>query len=85
MSLRISSMGPNEFVRNVRGIWRGDYQNPSSMFDFLIEDVKIEMDPATPFQVGGDLMGERREARVKLSDRPIRLVDFYAPPSGGES
>jgi diacylglycerol kinase family enzyme len=84
MSLRISSMGPREFARNLRGIWRGDYQNPSSMFDFLVADVRIEMDPATPFQVGGDLMDERREARVKLSERPIRLVDFYAPPSGGE-
>lgn len=85
MSLRISTMGPGEFARNLRGIWRGEYQNPSSMFDFLVAEVRIEMDPACPFQVGGDLMDERREARVKLSDRPIRLVDFYAPPSGGES
>lgn len=84
MSLRISTMGPREFARNMKGIWRGEYQNPSSMFDFLVEDVNIEMDPATPFQVGGDLMGERRDARVKLSAKPIRLVDFYAPPSGGE-
>jgi hypothetical protein len=78
-------MGPREFAGNLRGIWRGEYQNPSSMFDYLVSDVRIEMDPATPFQIGGDLMDERREARVKLSERPIRLVDFYAPPSGGES
>lgn len=82
MSLRISSMGPVDFARNVKGIWRGDYENPSNMFDFLVQDVNIEMDPSTPFQVGGDLMDERRQARVRLSERPIRLVDFYAPPSG---
>ena len=82
MSLRISSMGPVDFARNVKGIWRGDYENPSNMFDFLVQDINIEMDPSTPFQVGGDLMDERSHARVRLSERPIRLVDFYAPPSG---
>jgi diacylglycerol kinase family enzyme len=76
MSLRISSMGPTDFVLNVKAVWRGEYQNPSNMFDYLVEEVNIEMDPSTPFQVGGDLMDTRSSARVKLSERPIRLVDF---------
>jgi diacylglycerol kinase family enzyme len=80
MHLRILTMSPAEFARNLPSIWRGDYENPDSIFDFLVSDVRIEMDPATAFQVGGDVQDERREVRIRLSDKPIRLVDFYAPP-----
>lgn len=82
MSLRLTSIGPVEFVRNARAIWKGEYENPSSVFDCLVQHVRVEMDPSTSLQVGGDVMGERRMIEVKLSDKPIRLVDFYAPPSG---
>lgn len=82
MNLRVSSMGPVDFARNFKAVWKGEYENPSNTIDYLVQHVNIEMDPSTPFQVGGDLIDERREAQVKLSDRPIRLVDFYAPPSG---
>lgn len=82
MHLRVSCMGPIDFALNIKSVWRGEYNNPNNTVDYLVQDVTIEMDPAVPFQVGGDLMDERRSARVKLSDKPIRLVDFYAPPSG---
>ncbi len=82
MSLRVVSLGPIEFLRNARAIWKGDYENPAAVADCLVEHVRIEMDPSTAFQVGGDVMGERSTLEVKLSERPIRLVDFYAPPSG---
>jgi diacylglycerol kinase family enzyme len=83
MSLRIVTVSAMEFMKNARAIWRGEYDNPGSIFDALVQHVLIEVDPSTPFQVGGDVMGERRQIEVKLSDAPIRLVDFYAPPSGG--
>jgi diacylglycerol kinase family enzyme len=82
MSLRVATLGPAEFVRNARAIWKGEYQNPTSLFDFLVQRVRIEVDPATALQIGGDVMGERSMIEVKVSDVPIRLVDFYAPPSG---
>jgi diacylglycerol kinase family enzyme len=80
MHLRIMRVGPGEFARNLPKIWRGEYQNPDTIFDFLVEKVAIEMDPATPFQIGGDVQGARHEVEVCLSPKPIRLVDFYAPP-----
>jgi diacylglycerol kinase family enzyme len=80
MHLRIMTVGPVEFARNLPAIWRGDYENPATIFDFLIDDVSIEMDPSTPFQIGGDVQDSRREVRVRLSPKPVRLVDFYAPP-----
>jgi diacylglycerol kinase family enzyme len=83
MALRVANLTPLEFVRNARAIWKGDYVNPETIWDFLVQDVEIEMDPATAFQIGGDTKGERSFVRVKLSERPIRLVDFYAPPGVG--
>jgi hypothetical protein len=46
-----------------------------------VKEVRIEMDPATPFQIGGDPIDDRESVVVRLSDSPIRLVDFYAPPT----
>jgi diacylglycerol kinase family enzyme len=82
MQLRVSTIGPVGFVKHFRGIWRGSYHDPNVVFDYLVDAVKISMDPATDFQIGGDARGPRAVVRARVSRRPIRLVDFYAPPSG---
>ena len=81
MNLRIATITPVPFVRNFRAIWRGEYENPSYIVDYLVEDCTVELDPPTPFQVGGDAKGMRTRVRATLSPTRIRLVDFYAPPS----
>lgn len=81
MSLRISTITPIPFVANFRSIWRGEYENPSVFFDYLVEAVTFELDPPTPFQIGGDPRGERSRVEAVLSPTAIRLVDYYAPPS----
>lgn len=80
MSLRVSVVDTFTFVANFPAIWRGDYDNLEVMYDYLVEDVDIEVDPETDFQIGGDPQGKRGTVRVRLSPDPIRLVDFYAPP-----
>ena len=80
MSLRVSTVPIPTFVRNFPAIWRGEYHNPKIIEDFLVEDVSIEVDPPTPFQIGGDPHGTRPSARMRLSPDPVELVDFYAPP-----
>jgi diacylglycerol kinase family enzyme len=82
MQLRITTIGSIEFVANFSKIWRGDYVNPTTLFDWWVDRVRIEIEPATPFQIGGDAMGSRTEVEVALSAEPIELVDFYAPPRG---
>jgi hypothetical protein len=39
------------------------------------------MDPPIGFQIGGDVRGDRRAVRVRLTE-PIQIVDYYAPPRG---
>lgn len=80
LSLRVTTMGAAEFGANIQAIWKGEYENPRRIFDFVGQDLLVTVDPAQPFQVGGDLQSERREARLRLSPKPIRLVDFYVPP-----
>jgi diacylglycerol kinase family enzyme len=79
--LRLSNITTFAFVGNFPSIWRGEYEDLESTFDYLVEDVTIEMDPPTSFQIGGDVRGERSRVRVRMTE-PIRIVDFYAPPRG---
>ncbi len=81
MHLRVATMTPLEFVRHFTEIWRGEYDNPGTLFDYLVESMSIELDPPTDFQIGGDPRGKRAKLEVHLSPTPIQLVDFYAPPT----
>src|SRR4029079_14714749 len=66
MSLRISTIGPIPFAANFPAIWRGEYENPSVLFDYLVQAVTMEFDPETPFQIGGDACGERARVQAVL-------------------
>ena len=48
---------------------------------YLTLSWKEEVDPPTDFQIGGDPRGKRAKLEIHLSPTPIRLVDFYAPPT----
>ncbi len=81
MHLRISNLTTAAFVANFPAIWRGEYEDLETTFDYFVDDVTIEMEPETSFQIGGDVRGERQQVRVRMTE-PIRIVDFYAPPRG---
>jgi diacylglycerol kinase family enzyme len=83
MHLRVANLSASAFLLHFRSIWRGEYQDANHISDFLVQDVDLEMDPPTPFQIGGDFHCVTERMRVALAARRIRLVDFYAPPSGG--
>lgn len=80
MNLRISTISVPTFIRHFRSVWRGEYYDPKILTDFLVEDITVEFDPPTAFQIGGDPHGVLSRVRMRLSPEPIRLVDFYAPP-----
>jgi diacylglycerol kinase family enzyme len=78
-ALRIASFGSLEAITHLRAIWRGSYRS-DRLHDFLVERIRVECKQASPLQIGGDIVGARREVAVTLSKRPIRVVDYYAPP-----
>jgi diacylglycerol kinase family enzyme len=77
--LRIAAFGSLTAVTHVRAIWRGNYRS-DRLHDFLVDRIRIECDRPTPLQIGGDVVGLRSEIRARMSERPIRVVDYYAPP-----
>lgn len=81
MQLRISRISTISAVVHFGRIWTGEYDDLDTMFDYFVDDITVEMDPPTAFQIGGDVQGERSRVRFKLAP-PIRIVDFYAPPRG---
>ncbi|HEX2870375.1 MAG TPA: diacylglycerol kinase family protein [Polyangiaceae bacterium] len=81
MNLRVATIGPLSFIRHFGEIWRGEYQNPEEVVDYLVDAVTIEVDPETDFQIAGDARGRRKSISALLSPTPIKLVDFYAPPN----
>ena len=81
MQLRVLTIKAGPFMRNFKSIWRGEYSGADDVFDYLVSAVRIEIDPPSPFQIGGDYVGVRDKIEACLTDDPIRLVDFYAPPS----
>lgn len=78
MQLRIANLGVWQMSAHFRELWSGRYQNSKAIFDFLVQAVAIEMNPPTSFQIAGDVVGHRARVNLRLSPKPIRLVDFYA-------
>ncbi|MEZ4271466.1 MAG: diacylglycerol kinase family protein [Myxococcota bacterium] len=79
MQLRITNMGPLSALAAIPSLWRGHYRNRRSIFDFLVEDVRIELDHEFPFQHSGDAQGVRQEVDMHVAPDPLRLVDYYSP------
>lgn len=71
--LRVADTGVLEILGNLPAIWRGTYR-ADSIRDFLCTSVLIEADPASPFQIGGDLVGRRERAVIELAERRIRVL-----------
>lgn len=78
-NLRVVNFGSATVVANIRSIWQGSYRS-DRLHDFLVERMLVECTEPTPLQIGGDVTGVRTQVRVALSDKPIQVVDYYAPP-----
>ena len=81
MHLRVTNLGPIGTVANLPAIWRGYYRNHRRVFDFLVEHVRIELERPFPFQHSGDAQGMRTELDFRVRPEPLRMLDYYAPPS----
>jgi diacylglycerol kinase family enzyme len=81
-SLRVCDINSLQVAGNFGEIWRGTYRD-ESVHDFLCERISIHYDEPMPLQIGGDVVGRRRDVRVSLS-HPLEVVDYYAPPPVGD-
>jgi diacylglycerol kinase family enzyme len=79
MQLRIGTTGPLRGLANIGALWQGSFRHPSSMWDFFVENIKVELDHPFPFQHSGDAQGLRDRLDLKLADDTLELVDLYRP------
>jgi diacylglycerol kinase family enzyme len=78
-NLRVVNFGSVAAVANIRKIWQGVYRS-DRMHDFLVERMIVQCEKPTPLQIGGEIVGMRQTVHASVSKRPIRVVDYYAPP-----
>lgn len=74
-SVRVYGAGVVEATRNMFRLWRGEHPLPK-MNDFLLSAGRMEFDREVPFQLGGDLLGDRRSFDFRLSPDVVDLVDW---------
>jgi len=81
-NLRIVDIGSAQVALHLRSIWNGTFRSPSVQ-DWLVDDVVLESEAPLPLEVAGDAAGSHRRIEARLYAEPIRVVDYYAPPSLG--
>ncbi len=78
MNLRVATAGPLKALSHLPTLWRGTWRDPE-VLDFLVSRVKVESQEPTPFQHSGDGQGTRTSIEYKISERPLKLVDYRGP------
>lgn len=76
MQLRVTSLGAVETLLHLPSIWRGHYRNAHHLFDFLVDDVRVELSHPHPFEYSGDAQGERDALHLQIARDPLELVDL---------
>jgi diacylglycerol kinase family enzyme len=71
--LRMSDVSAGEIIANLPKVWRGAYQG-DHVHDFLCDEVELMVSRPAPFQSGGDLVGERTSARIKLASTKLSMI-----------
>ena len=77
MHLRICEIGPFNALFHIPSFWRGSYRNPKRAFDFLVDNVQVELENPYPFQHSGDSQGPREHVNFSLSEHTLELVNLH--------
>lgn len=75
MQVRVYGASTGEAVLNLKNILGGVHPMKKD-HHFFVTHCRFELDREVPFEIGGDVVGQRREFELKLHEKPISLVDF---------
>lgn len=73
--LRVSNVAPTKLLANLGRLRRGTFAH-AAIFDFLVDEVHLEFTEPVPYQLAGELLGERQALRIAASRRGVDLVRF---------
>ena len=75
MQLRVSWTSTAEALARLPEIWKGTYRS-ESIQDYYCDKVRMVFDEETPFQVGGEGVGSRKDLTFSLSRHTVDLIDL---------
>jgi len=75
LSVRTYGASVTEATRNMFKLWRGEHPMPK-MNDYFVTQARMEFDREVPFQIGGDLAGQRRVIDFAIAEHGVDLVDW---------
>ena len=74
--LRVVNMTAWEIGTNIYSAWNGELRHPG-LIDFYVDRIKVELEEDTPYQLGGEATGYRKEMVFSLAKKPTKMVAFH--------
>jgi diacylglycerol kinase family enzyme len=72
--VRCTDASALETLAHLPAVLRGEYRSPS-LHDFYCDAVEIHVERPVPMQIGGDVLGERRDfMHIEMAERPVRIL-----------
>ncbi len=75
MAVRVYAASTLHATLRLPWLWRGAHPLPHD-HNWLLTRCRWEFDRPVPFEIGGDLVGERTEVEMSLADETVPLVDW---------
>ena len=77
MAVRVYAASTLHATLRMPWLWRGAHPLPHD-FNWLLTRCRMDFDRPVPFEIGGDLAGERTTVELALADQQVPLVDWRA-------
>jgi hypothetical protein len=75
MHTRVYAGTAAQATRRIPDLWRGVHPIPHS-HDFLLTHCRMEFDREVPVEVGGDVIGLRRQVEYRIASQRVSVVDW---------
>ncbi len=75
LQVRVYAAGPLGAAARLPWLWRGAHPLPDD-HHFFVTRCRFEFDRAVPFEIGGDLVGERTSVEMALAEDAVSLLDW---------
>lgn len=75
MHARVYAATAAQATLRIPDLWRGVHPLPHS-HDFLVTACRMEFDREVPVEVGGDVIGLRKQVEYRISPHVVKLVDW---------
>jgi hypothetical protein len=77
MAVRVYAASTLHATLRMPWLWRGAHPLPHD-HNWLLTHCRMDFDRPLPFEIGGDLAGQRTSVELRLADDRVPIVDWRA-------